>query len=84
MHSPFVFDFVTKGLYQKSLKSVLSNHAEIDRLEEQDGKLLVYPKKDIAASELNAYLFQNNIILEHLVKRKNSLEEQFLELTNNN
>jgi ABC-2 type transport system ATP-binding protein len=38
----------------------------------------------LAASELNAYLFQNNIVLEHLVKRKNSLEEQFLELTNNN
>ena len=66
------------------LKSVLSNHAEIDRLEEQDGKLLVFTNKDLAASELNAYLFQNNIVLEHLVKRKNSLEEQFLELTNNN
>jgi ABC-2 type transport system ATP-binding protein len=66
------------------LKSALSNHTEIDRLEEQDGKLLVYPKKDMAASELNTYLFQNNIVLEHLVKRKNSLEEQFLELTNNN
>ena len=25
VHSPFVFDFVTKGLYQKSLKSLLSN-----------------------------------------------------------
>ena len=25
VHSPFVFDFVTKGLYQKSLKSLLIN-----------------------------------------------------------
>jgi ABC-2 type transport system ATP-binding protein len=33
---------------------------------------------------LNRFLFEKNIILNHLVKRKNSLEEQFLELTNSN
>jgi ABC-2 type transport system ATP-binding protein len=35
------------------------------------------------ASELNSYLFQKGIVLNHLVKRKFSLEEQFLELTKN-
>ena len=29
----------------------------------------------------NKYLFENNIILTQLIKRKRSLEEQFLQLT---
>jgi ABC-2 type transport system ATP-binding protein len=37
----------------------------------------------LAAADLNKYLFENNIFLNHLVKRKTSLEEQFLELTKN-
>ncbi len=48
-----------------------------------DGKVIVYFENNIAASELNKFFFDNNIILEHLAKRKNSLEEQFLELTKN-
>ncbi|MFY7937264.1 MAG: ABC transporter ATP-binding protein, partial [Flavobacterium sp.] len=36
---------------------------------------------NLEASELNSHLFKQNITLSHLVKRKNSLEEQFLELT---
>jgi ABC-2 type transport system ATP-binding protein len=44
---------------------------------------LVYLNQDIAAKDLNSYLFEQKIVLEHLVKRKNSLEEQFLELTKN-
>jgi ABC-2 type transport system ATP-binding protein len=30
---------------------------------------------------LNKFLFDNTVNLSHLVKRKHSLEEQFLELT---
>lgn len=65
------------------LKTVLDQQAFVENTMEEDGKLLVYLKQDIAAQELNSYLFQQNIVLEHLVKRKNSLEEQFLELTKN-
>ena len=35
------------------------------------------------AEEFNKLLFKNGIILSHLVKRKESLEEQFLQLTEN-
>ncbi len=63
------------------LKNVLQKHDAIDKIVEEDGKILVYPKKSIEASDLNRYLFENNIALTHLVKRKHSLEEQFLELT---
>ena len=68
----------------QKLQTVLATHPEIEKMVEQNGKLLVYTKKELIASDLNAFLFQNNIALDHLVKRKNSLEEQFLQLTNNN
>ncbi|HSD13184.1 MAG TPA: ABC transporter ATP-binding protein [Flavobacterium sp.] len=64
------------------LKTLLQNHAAIDTIDEEDGKLYVFLKSPLEAAELNRYLFQNNISLQHLVKRKHSLEEQFLHLTN--
>lgn len=63
------------------LKTILQDHEAIDKVFDENGKIMVYLKKPIKASELNQYLFQNNIALTHLVKRKQSLEEQFLELT---
>ncbi len=65
------------------LKTVLDQQTFVENTVEEDGKLLVHLKQDIAAQDLNSYLFEQNIVLEHLVKRKNSLEEQFLELTKN-
>ncbi|ESU20591.1 ABC transporter, ATP-binding protein [Flavobacterium cauense R2A-7] len=66
------------------LKEILQNHPAVDKMEDEDGKLFVYLKSPLEASELNRYLFQNDIILNHLIKRKHSLEEQFLQLTNHN
>ncbi|KUJ59412.1 ABC transporter ATP-binding protein [Flavobacteriaceae bacterium CRH] len=66
-----------------ALKSVLQDHPSVERIAEEDGKILVYLKSDLPASELNSFLFSKNIVLSHLVKRKNSLEAQFLELTKN-
>lgn len=75
------FELKAKDLIQ--LQKALEGHNSVERTKESEGKLLVFLKQDIAAEELNTYLFQHNIVLEHLVKRKNSLEEQFLELTKN-
>ena len=66
-----------------ALKTSLREHSAIDRISEEDDKVLVYLKSDLSASELNLFLFSRNIALSHLVKRKNSLEAQFLELTKN-
>ena len=65
------------------LKTALQEHPAIDRMTEEEGKTLVYLKSELSASELNRFLFSKNIVLNHLVKRKNSLEAQFLELTKN-
>ena len=62
----------------------VKTHPAVKNVVNEDGKILVYLKNDLEARELNRFLFEKNIILNHLVKRKNSLEEQFLELTNSN
>lgn len=66
-----------------SIVDALQNHPSIEKLVEEDGKVLVYPKGDLSSGELNKLLFSKGICLTHLAKRKNSLEEQFLELTAN-
>ncbi|WP_264558173.1 ABC transporter ATP-binding protein [Flavobacterium sp. N2270] len=66
------------------LESILKNHPSVEKIITEEGKLLVYLNSVLEPKDLNTYLFQNNIVLNHLVKRKNSLEEQFLQLTNNN
>ncbi len=63
------------------LIQALHNHPNIEKIVEEDGKVIVYPKGELTSGELNKYLFGKNICLTHLSKRKNSLEEQFLELT---
>jgi len=68
---------------QNQLKTFLSEHSSIDKIEENEGRLTVYLKGPLEAGELNRYLFNKGICLNYLVKRKNSLEEQFLKLTSN-
>lgn len=75
--------FELKSTNNQQLKLVLQNHLSVEKIVDEEEKVLVFLKQDIAAQELNSYLFENKIVLEHLVKRKNSLEEQFLELTKN-
>jgi len=63
------------------LKFVLSKHPAIEKCSEENGKILAYLKQPLEAKDLNRALFEENIVLNHLVKRQHSLEEQFLELT---
>jgi len=65
------------------LADTLKKHPAVDKVVKEEEKVLVYLKLELEAAVLNEYLFEHNISLSHLVKRKNSLEEQFLELTNN-
>ncbi len=75
--------FELKAKDNTILKTTLENHPSVEKITEEDGKLLVYLNSDVESEELNQFLFQQNIVLQHLVKRKHSLEAQFLELTNN-
>jgi ABC-2 type transport system ATP-binding protein len=65
----------------QALKSTLNSHPSIQKVAEENGKVVAYFKTAVEASDLNRYLFEKGIAVNHLVKRKRSLEEQFLELT---
>ncbi len=73
------FELESENLEQ--LKGTLQHFSQIEKIEKDENKLLVYLNENLEPAELNSYLFQQNITLTHLVKRKHSLEEQFLELT---
>ena len=73
------FELESNNLEQ--LQAALQHFSQIEKIEKDENKLLVYLNTNLESAELNSYLFQQNITLTHLVKRKHSLEEQFLELT---
>ncbi|KGO81985.1 ABC transporter ATP-binding protein [Flavobacterium beibuense F44-8] len=66
---------------KQSLKTILQQHPAIDKIEENESKLIVYLKESLEAADLNKYLSSQGIYLSHLVKRQYSLEEQFIQLT---
>ena len=65
----------------QALEIVLNQHPNVEKIEIVDDKLLCYVNADIQAADLNKFLVAKSIFVSHLVKRKHSLEEQFLELT---
>ncbi|MBT8395029.1 MAG: ABC transporter ATP-binding protein, partial [Bacteroidia bacterium] len=67
-----------------NLKEFLNSVDYIDHLKEENGLITAFLSEPMAASDFNNLLFKKGFILSHLVKRKESLEEQFLHLTNNN
>ncbi|WP_297333227.1 ATP-binding cassette domain-containing protein [Flavobacterium sp.] len=66
-----------------TLKSALEGHPAITATEQNEDKLLAYLNAPLSGSELNRYLFEKGICAEHLILRRYSLEEQFIQLTSN-
>ncbi|MDN3676806.1 ATP-binding cassette domain-containing protein [Flavobacterium paronense] len=77
------------GFYELQAESnsklieILKYHPDVEKISETEGKVIVYFKTQFEASLLNRYLAEKGIYLNHLVFKKMSLEEQFLELTKN-
>lgn len=65
------------------LINILENHPEVENISETEGKVIVHFRNEFDPSLLNRYLAEKGIYLNHLVYKKISLEEQFLELTKN-
>jgi len=76
------FELRTHDMEQ--LKSLLEKNASFGKIEHFNGTITAYLKEEMDAESLNRMLFEKGIVLSHLVKRKESLEEQFLTLTKNN
>lgn len=65
------------------LKTYLESHTDFGDVKIAGDLLTGFLTNPLDAKTLNTQLHQQGIILTHLVKRKESLEEQFLELTKN-
>lgn len=75
--------FELKASNAEQLTAALKNHPAVELVEQHDDKTVVYLKEALLAEALNKYLFENNIVLEHLVQKNNSLEEEFIKLISN-
>lgn len=74
--------FELQSSNNQQLIEVLKNHPELDNYENNEEKIIAHFKTQVDSAELNRFFFEKGISLNHLVKRKQSLEEQFLTLTN--
>lgn len=76
----------TKGFFElksentSALISALNDLNIFSSVKEKDQLVIAQISEDISASELNKKLFEKGIFLSHLLKKKESLETQFLEL----
>ena len=78
----------SKGLFElkveenpTQLLELLEDHPSIASVKEEDDTFIATLSKEMSATEMNTFLFQNKVTLSHLIKRKPSLEQQFLQLT---
>ena len=77
--------FVTlKSNDMVKLQAALEGNPAFGLIKQEEDSVVAYLKEPMDASDINKVLFEKGITLSHLVKRKESLEEQFLELTKNN
>lgn len=63
---------------------ILEKHPSIGKISKEHETIIATLNSDISSTEINKYLVNNGFYLSHLVKRKPSLEQQFLDLTNTN
>jgi ABC-2 type transport system ATP-binding protein len=64
------------------LQELLIAHPGIENVSEKENIVTAILKEPMEAETINEYLFEKGLSLSYLVKRKESLEEQFLQLTN--
>lgn len=75
--------FELKASDLKALGDFLKQDPHFSDIKEENGLITAFLNTDLSAEVLNDQLFKKGIVLSHMVKRKESLEEQFLSLTKN-
>lgn len=83
MNTSFGF-FELKAPDQNRLFELLRAHPAVGQIDDKAGAVVANLTEPLEAEQLNAYLFEQGLVLSQLVKRRESLEEQFLKLTNQN
>lgn len=75
--------FELKASDNEKLLTFLKNNKSFSKITQENGLIIAFLNEEMNSEVLNSSLMQQGISLSHLVKRKESLEEQFLALTNN-
>lgn len=75
--------FELQAANNQSVVAALQRFPNMRTVTVTDGKVMLFVNQITEAAEVNEFLAKQNIFLSHLAKRKNSLEEQFLQLTTN-
>tara|TARA_R110002110_G_scaffold163905_3_gene363901 strand:- start:229 stop:1128 length:900 start_codon:yes stop_codon:yes gene_type:complete len=75
--------FELKSNKDTELVKLLKNHKSFGKVKVQDNLVTAFLIEPMRSEDFNKYIFEQGIILTHLVQRKESLEEQFLQLTDN-
>lgn len=68
---------------QDELVKFLESHGSFGTVKVKDRLITAFLNEPLESSSFNKLLFEHGFTLSHLVQRKESLEEQFLTLTNN-
>lgn len=64
----------------EKLGKILKGSSLVKEVEQENGLLVLTLNEKVAAAEINAFAFENSVIIDHMLSRKRSLESQFLEL----
>ena len=75
--------FTLKSENLDALHQALESIDIINNIKKEGDMIVAYINEPLESSELNKILFNKGITLSHLVHRKESLEELFLEITKN-
>lgn len=73
--------FELKSTNQEALVKFVENHPSFGKIKVTDTLVTAFLNEPMKSDTFNKLLFEKGIILTHLVQRKESLEEQFLQLT---
>ncbi|KAA5824427.1 ATP-binding cassette domain-containing protein [Algibacter amylolyticus] len=76
--------FELKSNKETELITLLESNPSFGKIKVEDQLVTAFLNEPMKSEDFNKYLFSQGIILTHLVQRKESLEEQFLQLTDNN
>ncbi len=75
--------FVLQAENMNALEAELKNNDAFSNIKREGESFIAYLNEPMDASAFNREMHAKGISLSHLVKRKESLEEQFLEITQN-
>ena len=75
--------FELKAEKHEDLLKLLESNTVFKNIKVENGLITAFLNEPMDASTFNKLMFEKGITLSHLVKRKESLEDQFLQLTDN-